>query len=170
MQIRTAQPEEFHKIGTLMVEVYAALPGFPSPEEQPAYYQLLQQVGDLTLNPGTEILVAVEDPGDIVGAVVYFKDMKVYGSGGTATSEKLAAGFRLLAVDPAHRGKGIGKALTQACIDLARLQGFQKLVIHSTRAMITAWKMYERMGFRRAEDLDFMQGNLQVYGFRYHFS
>ena len=33
-------------------------------------------------------------------------------------------------------------------------------------AMKTAWKMYEKIGFKRSEELDFMQGNLQVFGFR----
>jgi hypothetical protein len=40
------------------------------------------------------------------------------------------------------------------------------LIIHSTMAMQTAWKMYERLGFKRSEDLDFMQGELPVFGFR----
>ena len=29
-------------------------------------------------------------------------------------------------------------------------------------AMQTAWKMYEKVGFRRSEDLDFMQGHIPV--------
>jgi hypothetical protein len=32
--------------------------------------------------------------------------------------------------------------------------------------MQTAWKMYEKMGFVRSLDLDFMQGQLPVFGFR----
>jgi hypothetical protein len=32
--------------------------------------------------------------------------------------------------------------------------------------MQIAWKMYEGLGFQRAEELDFMQGNLPVFGFR----
>ena len=167
MEICIAGKDDFDKVGTLMAEVYAALPDFPSPEEQPEYYQLLRNVGALTKNPGTEILIAVNDDREILGAVVYFRDMKYYGSGGTATAEKGAAGFRLLAVHPESRGSGLGKALTQSCIDRARQEGLRKLVIHSTKAMMTAWKMYERMGFKRATDLDFMQGELQVYGFRY---
>lgn len=35
--------------------------------------------------------------------------------------------------------------------------------------MMTAWKMYERIGFQRALDLDFMQEELPVYGFRLKF-
>jgi hypothetical protein len=32
--------------------------------------------------------------------------------------------------------------------------------------MQIAWKMYENMGFKRAKELDFMQGELPVFGFR----
>jgi hypothetical protein len=32
--------------------------------------------------------------------------------------------------------------------------------------MWIAWGLYERLGFERSEDLDFMQGELPVYGFR----
>ena len=31
------------------------------------------------------------------------------------------------------------------------------MIIHTTMAMQTAWKMYEQIGFKRSEDLDFMQ-------------
>jgi DNA-binding HxlR family transcriptional regulator len=36
---------------------------------------------------------------------------------------------------------------------------------NTTRAMETAWRMYEQLGFRRSPDLDFRQGNLEVFGF-----
>jgi GNAT superfamily N-acetyltransferase len=92
--------------------------------------------------------------------------MKYYGSGGTATGEQNASGFRLLAVDPLIRGHGIGKLLTNECIKKARDKKHSQVVIHTTMAMQTAWKMYENIGFKRSEDLDFMQGELPVFGFR----
>lgn len=164
--IRNARPEEFAAIGQLMVRVYSQLEGFPKASEQPAYYQMLANIGELTRKPGTELLVAVSPSGVIAGGVVYFNDMQYYGSGGTATKEKNAAGFRLLAVDPAARGQGIGRLLTLECIRRARSAGLGQMIIHSTKAMQTAWKMYEGMGFVRSEDLDFMQGALPVFGFR----
>ena len=165
--IREATPEEFAEVGQLMVRVYAALEGFPGPQDQPAYYDLLANVGTLTQAPGTEILVARDTHDQLMGAVVFIGDMAHYGSGGKAPLEQDACGFRLLAVDPAARGQGVGRSLSQACIARARELGRAKVVIHSTRAMHVAWDMYERLGFRRAEDLDFLQGDLQVYGFRY---
>jgi len=164
--IRKARPEEFEKIGQLMVQVYSQLEGFPKPEEQATYYQLLANIGLLTEKPGVELLIATPDGEKIEGAVVYFSDMQYYGSGGTATQEKNAAGFRLLAVDPASRGKGIGKLLTMECIKRAKENGVAQLIIHSTKAMQVAWKMYEGLGFKRSEDLDFLQGGLPVFGFR----
>ena len=164
--IRNARPEEFSEIGELMVNVYSRLERFPKPHEQPAYYNMLRNIGELLKKPGSELLVAVSPEGKITGAVVYFSDMRSYGSGGTATSETNAAGFRLLAVDPETRGLGIGKLLTNECIRKAKDAGLSQVIIHSTKAMETAWKMYEKLGFRRSEDLDFMQENLAVFGFR----
>lgn len=164
--VRQAQPEEFRDIGRLMVKVYSALEGFPSQKEQPEYYRMLENIGEITNIPYTQLLVAVSSEGKIEGAVVYFSDMSSYGSGGTATSEKNASGFRLLAVNPEVRGMGIGKLLTLACIEKAKEDNNQQLIIHSTEFMKVAWKMYEKMGFKRSEDLDFMQGKLPVFGFR----
>src|SRR5258706_8227880 len=94
--VRNARPDEFEMIGKLMVTVYSQLEGFPKKSEQPEYYTMLANVGTLTGTPGTEILVASSSSGKIAGAVVYFSDMKYYGSGGTATKEQNACGFRLL--------------------------------------------------------------------------
>jgi GNAT superfamily N-acetyltransferase len=164
--VRNAKPEEFSAIGKLMVRVYSQLEGFPKESVQPNYYKMLANVGELTHKPETELLVALSSDHKIAGAVVYFSDMQYYGSGGTATKEQNSSGFRLLVVDPAARGQGIGKLLTKECIRKAKDKKHFQVIIHSTMAMQTAWKMYESIGFKRSEDLDFMQGELPVFGFR----
>ena len=164
--IRNADPSEFEEIGKLMVSVYSQLDGFPKPHEQPNYYKLLSNVGEFVAKPETEILVATSTEGKLAGTVVYFGDIKYYGSGGTATQETNTAGFRLLAVDPATRGHGVAKLLVNECIQKAKTKNLKQVIIHTTMAMQTAWKMYEQIGFRRSEDLDFMQGELPVFGFR----
>lgn len=166
-EIRNAAASEFVNIGKLMVHAYSNLPGFLSPQQHPAYYNLLSNIGEITQKPGTEILVAVSADNKILGAVVYFDDMKQYGSGGTATQEENSSGFRFLAVADDARGKGIGKLLTNECIRKAREKQHAQVIIHTTMAMQPAWKMYEQIGFKRSQDLDFMQGELKVFGFRY---
>lgn len=166
VEIRDARADEFQAIGQLLISVYAKLEGFPSEIEQPDYYRMLLNVGDLLQKPETALIVAVDSKEQLLGAVVYFGDMQYYGSGGTATLEKNAAGFRLLAVEPSARGKGIGQSLTQECIRRAREKKKNQLILHTTKAMQVAWKMYEWIGFKRSEELDFMQGELSVFGFR----
>ncbi len=164
--IREAKSKEFHEIGKLLVRVYAQLPDFPNEIDQPDYYKTLANVGDFTQSPGVKLLVASTAKNKIGGAVLYFGNMKYYGSGGSAPKQKNTAGFRLLAVDHDARGHGLGKRLSERCIEIARKENQGQMIIHTTGAMQLAWRMYERMGFKRSEDLDFMQGELKVFGFR----
>ncbi len=164
--VRNARPEEFDAIGKLMVRVYSQLEGFPKESEQPEYYKLLHNIGEFTNKPDTELIVSVSQEDRIVAAVVFCGDMQHYGSAGTATQEKNAAGFRLLAVDPSARGQGLGKLLMNECIRRAREKKLSQVIIHTTKAMQQAWKMYEDIGFKRSEDLDFLQRGFPVFGFR----
>ncbi len=118
--IRYADPSEFEEIGRLMVSVYSQLDGFPKESEQPDYFRALANVGAFTHKPETALLVAVSRDNKIAGALVYFDNMIYYGSGGTATKEKNASGFRLLAVDPSSRGQGIGRMLAEECVRRAK--------------------------------------------------
>ncbi|MEP0985569.1 GNAT family N-acetyltransferase [Ekhidna sp.] len=165
VEIAIATPDMYAEIGQLMVNVYANLDGFPAQEEQPNYYEMLANIGDFANKESVDLLVAQSED-KIFGAVVYIGDMKDYGSGGTATRVKDAAGFRLLAVSKEARGLGLGRKLTIACIEKAKMQGLQEMIIHTTEAMRVAWGMYEKMGFERSEDLDFLQRGFPVFGFR----
>ena len=166
LTIRPALPAECTALGQLLVEVYAGLAGFPSPSEQPGYYQMLAEIGRFNERKDAEVLIALNAGGELLGGVVYFGDMAAYGSGGSATQVSNASGFRLLGVRGSARGLGVGKALTQACLDRARARQHAEVILHTTAAMQTAWTMYESFGFRRSPDLDFLQQQLPVFGFR----
>ena len=166
-EIREAKPNEHSALGQLMVDVYSQLEGFPGPDKIPEYYHTLKNVGDFTQQPEVKLFVAVSENGTVDGGLVYFGDMRYYGAGGEATTSQHAAAFRLLAVNPNTRGQGLGKLLITYCLDQARKAGFEYLIIHSTRSMMTAWNMYERMGFVRFPEIDFEKSGVQVFGFRY---
>jgi ribosomal protein S18 acetylase RimI-like enzyme len=163
--IRDAGPEEYGALGELTVQRFAALEGFAKPGDQPEYYALLRDVATRLVHPSIRNLVAVGG-GRVLGGCTFVGDIAYYSPHGIAAEEPNAAGMRLLAVAPEAGGKGIGRALTEECIRLARELGRQTFVLHSTHAMPAAWHLYTSMGFMRAEDLDFMQGDVPVLGFR----
>jgi ribosomal protein S18 acetylase RimI-like enzyme len=63
-------------------------------------------------------------------------------------------GIRMLATDPAFQGRGAGRALVQTCIERAREQERERIILHSAPAMTRAQSLYLRMGFVRAPELD----------------
>jgi len=74
---------------------------------------------------------------------------------------------RLLAVAPEARAQGIGTALMKECIRRARRLAAVCLNLHTTDMMQVAMRMYERMGFVRAPELDFHPDpNVTVKAFR----
>ena len=165
-EVRRAHPVEYETLGRMTVQIYEALPGMPSTAEQPSYYAMLFDVESRANKPTIDILVAVTPDNELLGGVTFVGDMKYYDSGGTASTNTQSSGIRLLAVKPAARGFGVGRALTEACIQKAIEGGSAQVILHTTESMKIAWGMYQRMGFRKSPDLDFSQGKLAVYGFR----
>jgi len=64
--------------------------------------------------------------------------------------------LRMLAVSPMERGRGIGKELTLAGIRMAIDQGASGIVLSTMESMHAAHRLYERLGFVRREDLDWV--------------
>jgi ribosomal protein S18 acetylase RimI-like enzyme len=68
---------------------------------------------------------------------------------------------RMVGVDPAYRGKGIAKRLTQMCVDYAR-QSNEKIVgLHTSEKMDDARHIYESVGFAKYKEID------PIYGMKY---
>ena len=96
-----------------------------------------------------EVLVAELD-GRIAGTASFYAD---------ASAERLGlpkgwAGFRRLAVDPALRGRGIGRLLTERCVDAARARGAPAIALHAASFLKAACGIYEKSGFRRCPEYD----------------
>lgn len=63
--------------------------------------------------------------------------------------------LRLLAVEPAQRRAGWGQLLAAHCIEEAARRGRAFLALHTSPAMASAKRLYERLGFERAPLHDF---------------
>jgi len=58
------------------------------------------------------------------------------------------AQLRLLLVDPAARGKGIGARLVEECLAFARQCGYRKIVLWTNSILTAAAHIYRSAGFR----------------------
>ena len=53
----------------------------------------------------------------------------------------------MLVVDPAARGRGLGRMLTEECMRRARRDGAEMIALHTSPIMQVALAMYLRLGF-----------------------
>ena len=100
----------------------------------------------------TDVLVAVGEDGRLVGCVSFVRD---HMSAFAEVERPGEAGFRMLGVVPQARGRGVGMALVEACLERARAAGRTGVVIVTAPSWTDAQRLYERVGFRRAPERDF---------------
>jgi predicted N-acetyltransferase YhbS len=111
--------------------------------------------------------IVAEREGEIVGAVLLYPRGAVIAAPGGGAFTLTAPEVRLLAVAPAARGRAVGAVLMNECVRRARQSGATAVTLHTTDVMQAAIRIYERMGFLRAPELDFSPApGATVQGYR----
>lgn len=142
--VREAEPDELDPLGELTVAAYREVGETDEP-----YYAVLRDVAGRAAHVPVLVAVDAED-GRLLGGMTY-----VPGPGPLAEgSFGDAATFRMLAVDPAARGRGAGRALVRAAIARARADGRPSIGIFTRPFMSAAQALYESLGFVREPALD----------------
>jgi predicted N-acetyltransferase YhbS len=145
--IRHAAPDEISEIEAVCMAAYAEYRREVPLSVFEGYIDDLHRLSDHWHE--AEVLVA-EIGGHIAGSVLFYADASTEGLG----LPQGWCGFRKLAVHPRRRGRGLGRSLTQACIDSARRQHAPTIGIHTASFMRAARRIYEQMGFRRCAEFD----------------
>jgi ribosomal protein S18 acetylase RimI-like enzyme len=144
LEIRPAAPAEFGAVADLSVAAYA-----PFLADDHHYVDALRDVARRATE--AELLVAVEsESGNMLGTVTFVPDGGPLGEiAGPRETE-----FRMLAVDPAAQGRGVGAALTRRLLDESRRRAKAGVVCSSLPDMRAAHVIYQRLGFRRVPERD----------------
>ena len=133
-------------LSALLTDSYLA-PGYTDPESA-----AIQLHADAVKARGT-VLVAYDESGEALGTVTLVQG----GSPASRFAIEGEAELHLLCVSPACRGRGIGRDLVRACIELATQRGARRMLLWTQREMLAAQHLYEAAGFRRLPALDFVR-------------
>ncbi|MFD8977948.1 MULTISPECIES: GNAT family N-acetyltransferase [Streptomyces] len=146
--IRAVRPEEYEELGELTGLTYLN-DGLLLYGEDDFYLAVLRDTARRVRD--AEVLVAVDADERIIGGVTYAQ-------GDTTWADIAVAGeaeFRMLVVAPEARGRGVGEALVRACTDRAgAAPECARLVLSTDAKMVSAHRIYERMGFVRTPERD----------------
>jgi len=145
LTMRDARPEDRAAIEDVTIAAYQEYAPIMQERWEIYRHSILGTLADV--RPAEQIVAA--RGATIVGTVLLFPAGTAFKAPGGVDVSLAAPEIRLLAVAPAARGLGVGAALVNECMQVAM-------------------RMYERMGYVRAPELDFSPApEFVIKGYRY---
>lgn len=146
--VAEASEADLQQVPQLLLEAFDEHLGAFPPELARNYRVELTDVQSRLAD--SELIVA-RHAGNLVGSVTFLPDAGRDGHPWPAGGSVL----RLLAVRPDRRSRGVGEVLTRECIERARGRDSTFLGLHTAPFMLSARRLYERLGFERCAEHDF---------------
>jgi ribosomal protein S18 acetylase RimI-like enzyme len=143
MLIRLAGPADVEKVGELTVVAYEEFTEGP----EDGYIDRLR---DAAARAREAELWLAEDAGTILGTVTVCPEDSPWREIGRAGEGE----FRMLAVAPEARGRGVGDELVGHTLALLAERGCSGVVLSSLQEMAAAHRLYTRHGFSRLPERD----------------
>jgi ribosomal protein S18 acetylase RimI-like enzyme len=135
-EVRRAQPADADAIGRLLHDVHTEFDEFtPGPQA------VAERVRNLIADGEISVVVAGSDPVGL--AVLRFRP--------SLWQAALECYLEELYVVPDRRGQGIGRALMDAAIDVARREGAADMSLATGEDDVAARALYESLGFSNRE-------------------
>lgn len=164
--VRRAAHDDFARVGQLTFAAYLT-DGFV--ETGNPYGAQLQDTAARAAD--AEVWVAeIEDPSGSSSLVVGSVTWCPVGSSWREVARDDEGEFRMLAVDPSGRRRGVARRLVERCIELAREADLAGVALSSMPTQTSAHQLYLSLGFHRdpADDWTPVPG-VDLWGFRLRF-
>lgn len=97
---------------------------------------------DAAPDPATKALWIAEQGGEVAGSIFVLP----------AADEPATAQLRMLYVEPAFRGLGIGKTLVDEVIRFSRAAGYRRIILWTQDSLFAARRIYQAAGFELVEE------------------
>lgn len=160
--VRVAREDEYDAVGALTVAGYDA-DGYLTFDDGRHDHAYAAWLADAAARGRGDVLLVATLEDRLVGTVTWCP----YGSASAQLAIAAHQGeLRTLAVDPAARGRGAGRALVDACLGRALDAGLTEVLLCSLVDMLPAHRLYTSMGFVRRPELDWSpEPEVRLLGF-----
>lgn len=141
-----AAPDDFTAIADLNLRAYAE---FCDRLPEGGWELMRKNLCNIEERSAAARFLVHRNAGGIVASAAYCPA----GKGDPALFARDMASIQLLAVHPEHRGRGLAKALTMACISAAERDHAQFVGLFTSELMASAQQLYRSLGFQLESEL-----------------
>ncbi|HET8614584.1 MAG TPA: GNAT family N-acetyltransferase [Actinomycetales bacterium] len=146
IDVHLARPHELDAAGQAVAEAYLA-----DLRVNEWYAARLRDAASRAARATLLVAVDVRD-GAVLGSLTYARGGTPYAQ--LADSDECE--IRMLGVRPEARGRGVGERLVRAAMAQGTTDGAVRMVLSTQTEMQAAHRLYERLGFTRRPDLDWV--------------
>jgi ribosomal protein S18 acetylase RimI-like enzyme len=152
VEVREARPDEHAEAGEVTALAYRE---FVRPGED-RWEGYLERIADVDARAAVATVLVAVEAGRVVGSATLELGARIEDDDPPLAPHE--ASVRMLGVHPDARGRGVARALMDACFELARDAGRTRVSLETTHRMTAAQAMYAHMGFVRGPDRVFPDG------------
>ncbi len=157
---RTANSSDFDKLKTLGQESYSEFSEVLTSENWIKMNSFLESDDNLTKLINQSTVYVCEKESELIG-MIYL----VPSGNPTELFQDNWSYIRFLGVNPEYRGQGVGKKLTDLCLEYAKATNEKVIALHTSEFMDSARNIYEKKGFEKTKEIEFLGKRYWIYLF-----
>lgn len=158
LKYRKANLSDFDKLKSLGIESYSEFSSVLTPKNWNRMNSFLESDDNLLQLIQQSTVFVCEKESDIIG-MIYL----VPNGNPTELFQENWSYIRFLGVNTKFRGNGIGKKLTDLCMEYAVENNEKHIALHTSEFMDSARAIYEKRGFRKTKEIEYLGKRYWIY-------